>query len=213
MDAETLEHIFEPFFTTKVVGKGTGLGLASVHGSVLQSSGSIYVDSRPGQGTTFSIYLPRVTGGPSVPASDNIAAQSALPRWHEVLLLVEDEPRVRQLACEVLASAGYIVLEAQDGIAAPALSRAHTRPIDLLVTDIVMPHMGGPELAQILQAERRGLCVLFVSGYNNDDALARSGIDLAAVALLVKPYSPVTLAHRVRALLDLRKPPQGLPAS
>ena len=212
MDAETLEHIFEPFFTTKAVGKGTGLGLASVHGSVMQSSGFIYVDSQPGQGTTFSIYLPRVTGGPSVPASDNSAAQSAPPRGHEVLLLVEDEPRVRQLAYEVLDSAGYVVLEAQDGIAALALSRAHTRPIDLLVTDIVMPHMGGLELAQILQAERPGLGVLFVSGFN-DDALARSGIDLAAVALLVKPYSPITLAYRVRALLDLRKPPQGSPAS
>ncbi len=200
---ETLKYVFEPFFTTKEVGKGTGLGLASAYGGIKQSGGHIYVDSQLGKGTTFRIYLPR-TAMPSTVPSPNDVALEAMPRGAEVILLVEDDADVRYLACEILCGCGYTVLEAEDGVAAIAISRDHAGRIDLLLTDVVMPQMGGTELAHVLQAERPGLGLLFVSGYN-DETLIRSGVDLAAAALLLKPYSNVALAQRVRSLLDSKK--------
>ena len=199
MDEATQAHLFEPFFTTKEVGKGTGLGLATVYGIVKQSGGYIWVYSEPGRGTTVKVYLPRVTGAvePPLPAPE----PPALRGGHETVLLVEDAAPVRTLARRSLEACGYTVLDAADGPSAIALSTRHAGEIAVLVTDVVMPGMSGRELAERLAPARPAMKVLYTSGYT-DDAMVRQGVLNAGVAFLQKPFVPDSLARKVREVLD-----------
>jgi signal transduction histidine kinase/DNA-binding response OmpR family regulator len=200
MDQETQLHIFEPFFTTKAQGKGTGLGLSMVYGIVQQNEGAIAVTSQPGQGTKFDIYLPRVALSKTVVKESGMAAE--IQSGTEIILLVEDEDMVRQLARYTLMENGYQVLEAHNGRAALEICQQHNGPIDLLLTDVVMPgKLSGRELAQKMQAQYPNLKVLFMSGYT-DDTIVRHGVLDANLAFLQKPFSPTTLAHKVREVLD-----------
>jgi two-component system cell cycle sensor histidine kinase/response regulator CckA len=200
MDAETQAHIFEPFFTTKEQGKGTGLGLATVYGIVKQSGGFIWVYSEPGKGTTFKIYLPRVDEPAS--AAPVIHIPSSLARGTETVLLAEDEQDVREVAREFLESAGYTVLEAAGGKAALEISAAHSGPIDLLITDMVMPGMTGQELARRMRGLREGIRVIYMSGYSEHAAGEAAKCDAAAV-VLTKPFSRTVLLRTVRDILPL----------
>jgi PAS domain S-box-containing protein len=198
MNAETKAHLFEPFFTTRQPGKGTGLGLATVYGIVKQSGGYIWAYSELGQGATFKIYLPRVAGRPAPIASLPVAPSS---RGSETVLLVEDEDAVRQVAMRVLKSYGYSVLEASDGKAALEIAAAHSGPIHILVTDVVMPGMNGRELARLLHLERPDARALYVSGYT-DHAIVLNGQLEPGIAFLQKPFMPDALARKVREVLD-----------
>ncbi|HZC66164.1 MAG TPA: ATP-binding protein, partial [Candidatus Dormibacteraeota bacterium] len=199
MDAATQAHIFEPFFTTKEQGKGTGLGLATVYGVVKQSGGFIWVYSELGKGTCFKIYLPRVDQ-PAEAAGVPLAL-TEVPRGTETILLSEDEQDVREVAREFLESGGYTVIEAQNGDEALALGSKFEGPIDLLITDMVMPGMRGQELAARLQRHRRDLRVLYMSGYSEHTAeeSAASGMP---VKMLTKPFSRSLLLRTVRELLS-----------
>jgi two-component system cell cycle sensor histidine kinase/response regulator CckA len=199
MDGLTKAHLFEPFFTTKGPGKGTGLGLATVYGIVTQSGGAIHVESEPGQGATFTIDLPRVDA--PVDMRTDAGAPAAAPHGSETVLLVEDELEVRGLARDVLHQQGYTVLEAADGDQALEIGRKHRGPIHLLVTDVVMPQMGGRELADRLMGPRPETRVLYVSGYT-DDAILRKGVSETGTAFLPKPFTASALAHKVREVLD-----------
>jgi CheY-like chemotaxis protein len=201
MDAETRALIFEPFFTTKPTSEGTGLGLATVSGIVQQSGGLIEVDSEPGRGTTFRIYLPRVDETPE-PAPLPAASRPG-PRGHETLLVVEDQDSLRDMIREALQLLGYRVLVARDGEAALEVARGHRRRLDLLVTDVVMPRLDGCDLARRLTAERPGLRVLYMSGHGPDLVARRDPIGSGAV--LEKPFSTKALSLRVREALD--RPP------
>jgi two-component system cell cycle sensor histidine kinase/response regulator CckA len=200
MDAETRLHIFEPFFTTRELGKGTGLGLATVYGIVKQSGGFIWVESEPGQGTEFTVDLPQVdvVGGEAETGADARAG----PVGTETVLVVEDEPQVLTVTREALRSHGYTVLEAEDAEVALRVARGSGRTIDLLLTDVVMPGISGGQLAERLTAERPDLRVLFMSGYT-DDALSPHGVLRPGVHYLQKPFSPDVLAQKVREVLDL----------
>jgi two-component system cell cycle sensor histidine kinase/response regulator CckA len=198
MDSETQSRIFEPFFTTKELGKGTGLGLATVYGIVKQSGGQVEVRSRPGQGTTFTIYLPRVQ---QLRPAGGAGAADPGRGGQETILLVEDEELVRRLARNILTSHGYSVLEAADGEEALRLAAAHPEPIHLLLTDVVMPRMGGRMLAERLLAERPGLRVVYMSGYT-DDAVVRQGVEHQQTTFLEKPFLPAELTRRIREMLD-----------
>jgi PAS domain S-box-containing protein len=202
MDNQTQARIFEPFFTTKEKGKGTGLGLATVYGIVKQSGGYIWVYSEVGKGTTFKIYLPRAEE-PIEPEPVAAKVPAASLRGHETLLLVEDEESVRKLAAHCLRNQGYTVLEAQNGAEALALCREHAAPIHLLVTDVVMPGMGGRDLADQLATLRPDVRVLFVSGYTGN-AIVHHGILDPGTFLLSKPFRPVELAQKVREVLDFK---------
>ncbi len=197
MGPEVLSRVFEPFFTTKEVGKGTGLGLAMVYGIVRQAGGSVAVYSEPGAGTTFKILLPRALTPSEPPPPEGPPVTRG---GTETVLVVEDDPRVRDLMCRTLRTVGYTVLEATDGEAALSLARAHG-PVDLLLTDVVMPRVGGRELAATLTAEGRCARVLFVSGYTANAVAHRDLID-AGTAFLQKPFTPSGLLGRVRELLD-----------
>jgi signal transduction histidine kinase/CheY-like chemotaxis protein len=199
MDGLIKAHLFEPFFTTKGPGKGTGLGLATVYGIVTQSGGAIRVESEPGQGATFTIELPRVDAPADLPTDPGIAG--AAPQGFETVLLVEDELEVRGLARDILRQQGYTILESADGDEALRIGREHAGPIHLLVTDVVMPLMGGRELADRLRAGRRETKVLYVSGYT-DDAILRQGVSETGTAFLPKPFTASALAHKVRQVLD-----------
>jgi signal transduction histidine kinase/ActR/RegA family two-component response regulator len=201
IDARIRAHIFEPFYTTKSVGKGTGLGLATVHGIVQQSGGAISVYSEPGRGSTFKIYLPRVADEPLVTPTS--VARLAASTGSETVLLVEDDAPVRDLSRRALESRGYRVLVASDGAEGLRVAQAHAGAIDLLVSDVVMPVAGGPELAGNLRPLRPGLRVLFLSGYA-DTAFARSGELTREAAFLQKPFTPERLAQKVREVLDER---------
>jgi two-component system cell cycle sensor histidine kinase/response regulator CckA len=201
MDADVLAHIFEPFFTTKEVGKGTGLGLATCYGIVKQNRGSIWVDSEPRVGTTFRIYLPRADVAATQPAEAADAPAVLKSEGHETVLLVEDEALVRNLAADALRRHGYQVLSASTGLEALDLAGQVLHPIDVLVTDVVMPQMGGEQLARRLLTERPTLKVLFISGYS-DLGVLQHGALLAGTALLQKPFTPGQLVERVRQLLD-----------
>jgi two-component system, cell cycle sensor histidine kinase and response regulator CckA len=199
MDAETQSHLFEPFFTTKEKGKGTGLGLTTVYGIVKQSGGSITVESAPGRGTTFRVYFPRVeqevsglTG--AVKAIDPV-------RGRETILLVEDEPAVRGLVHETLRLHGYTVLEARHGIEALLTSAKYVGPIHLLLTDVVMPQMSGPEVAEKLLTVRPGIKVLYMSGYPDHPVFDQGGVS-RETGFLPKPFSPHVMAQKVREVLD-----------
>jgi hypothetical protein len=203
MDAATRVRIFEPFFTTKEVGKGTGLGLATVYGIVQQSDGAIQVESEPGRGTTFRIYLPRVASAAA--DGDAAVALTRAASGGETVLVVEDEQAVRTLEVEVLARHGYHVLVAGDAQEALALEERCEEPIALLVTDVVMPGRSGRELAQEFVRRRPGTRVLYVSGYAND-AFASGNLLEAGTCFLQKPFSPEALAHKVRDILDTERP-------
>jgi PAS domain S-box-containing protein len=197
IDPEMQTHLFEPFFTTKEQGKGTGLGLATCYGIVQQSRGHIQVDSMPGQGTTLSIYLPREAEA-TLPAPQEAA--SALPPATGTILLVEDEPMVRAIGAQILRRQGYTVFEAENGSEALRWIDDYGGEIDLLVTDMVMPKMGGRELADRLHVTRPHLKVLYTSGYTND-AIIHQGILDPGLAFLQKPFLPVALAQKVREVL------------
>jgi PAS domain S-box-containing protein len=209
MDAATQQRIFEPFFTTKAKGKGTGLGLSTVYGIVRQSGGHIEVRSAPGRGTTFDIILPQVAA--TVPAKAEHAIGTALPRGTETVLVVEDEEAVRLIVRRVLQDQGYAILEARDGNEALRICAQRGEGIDLVLSDVIMPGMGGRELSRALATNRPSLPILFMSGYNDDGELAGSGGDLGA-GVLAKPFTSETLARQVREALDRRRsisPPAG----
>ncbi len=199
MDALIKAHLFEPFFTTKGPGKGTGLGLATVYGIVTQSGGAIRVDSEPGQGAAFIIDLPRVDAPADLRGDPGMG--EAAPQGSETVLLVEDAPEVRGLARDILHQQGYTVLEAADGNEALRIGHEHGGPIHLLVTDVVMPQMGGRELADRLKAGRLETKILYVSGYT-DDAILHQGASDTGTAFLPKPFTASALAHKVREVLD-----------
>ncbi|MFB3923148.1 MAG: PAS domain S-box protein [Terriglobia bacterium] len=199
MDAETQSHIFEPFFTTKEQGKGTGLGLAMVYGIVKQSEGYIWVYSEMGQGTTFKIYFPSVAAEPPQPEAAKVTRGHA--RGAETILLVEDESSLRSLVRGLLEGIGYTVLEAPDAEKAIRSSEEYDGPIHMLLTDVVMPGMSGPELSQQLAVSRKDMKVLYMSGYA-DDAIVQHGILSSNAAYLQKPFTPEGLAQKIREVLD-----------
>jgi PAS domain S-box-containing protein len=199
ISGEIRERIFEPFFTTKPRGQGTGLGLATVYGIVQQSGGGIEVASVPGNGTTFILYFP-VADVSDAPAPAPARARDVGARGEGTILLAEDDDAVRAIARETLERAGYRVLAAQDGSRAIGLADAHAGPIDLLLTDVVMPGMNGRELAQTLGARHPGLRVLFASGYADNVLLDQNAL-APGVALLDKPFTPAELAAKVRDVL------------
>ena len=199
MDKETLAHIFEPFFTTKDVGKGTGLGLATVYGAVKQNNGCIYAYSEPGQGTTFTIYLPRYRDT----VGDASLAKVVEPSvgGHENILLVEDEPTILKMTSTMLQRLGYTILAADTPRAALLLAGEHTSEIHLLLTDVVMPEMNGRDLAKSLLPINPQLKCLFMSGYTSD-IIAQQGILDEGVQFIQKPFSINDLATKVRMVLD-----------
>ncbi len=198
MDEATLSQIFEPFFTTKEIGKGTGLGLATVYGIVKQSRGDISVYSEPGRGTSFKISLPAGETSPPVVTPE---PRPTIRRGSETILLVEDEPMVRSITRVALQTEGYTILEVGHGDEALALAAQRERPIDLLLTDLVMPGMNGRELAERLKGLWPAVKVLFMSGYT-DDTVARYGVLTGEVEFLAKPFSVDRLVARVRQVLD-----------
>jgi PAS domain S-box-containing protein len=199
MDEHILKRLFEPFFTTKEVGKGTGLGLAMVYGVVQQSGGRIEVESEPGRGSTFRVYLPLtpVESTPSRAPSPSAGSSGG----KETVLLVEDEEAVRRLACRALQAQGYQVLEAGDGVAALEVCQRNLRSIDLVVTDVVMPQLSGVDLVQRLRTVRPLLKVLYMSGYT-DSTVVRHGLEESEADFLQKPFTPDVLTRMVRDLLD-----------
>jgi CheY-like chemotaxis protein len=200
---EHIPHIFEPFYTTKTEGKGTGLGLATVYGIVKQNGGFVWVYSEPEFGTTFKIYLPRIE--PEIhrvlrpPAVEHVAGGC------ETLLLVEDEAAVRRSTLEFLTSSGYIVLEAENGQHALKIATEFKGPIHLMITDVVMPQLGGAGLASRLAALRPEMQVLYVSGYAENTILRQGAIDINA-RFLQKPFSLKALACKIREIIDSKAP-------
>ncbi len=205
MDPQTLSHIFEPFFTTKDPGKGTGLGLSTVYGIVQQSGGSIWVYSEPGRGTTFKIYLPRIEESLGE-AEDKQRTEADSPRGSETILVVEDDEIVRKLTSQALRRYGYRVVEAANGREALLESEKHPGTIPLMIADVVMPQMSGPELAARLGQSHPETQVLYMSGYT-DDAVVRHGLLDATLHFLQKPFTPGALVHKVRNILDQQVAP------
>jgi len=193
MNSETLTHIFEPFFTTKEAGKGTGLGLATVYGIVKQSKGHLSVYSEVGVGTTFKVYLPAVEQSVSTPPPEQTGE---IARGHGTILLVEDEVPLRALAAKALERSGYHILQAGSGLEALVVADRHPSEIHVVVTDIVMPRMGGPEMVEKLRRKRKGFAVVFMSGYTEAAALENAGIGIDAI-LLNKPFSTETLVRKI----------------
>jgi PAS domain S-box-containing protein len=199
MDEATRARIFEPFFTTKEPGRGTGLGLSTVHGIVKQSGGEIWVYSEPGRGTTFKVYVPRSSERAALVRPRPASAEA--PRGSETVLLVEDDEPVRALVCEALEEHGYAVLRASNGGEGLLVAERFEGPIHLVVTDVVMPDTTGPELAERLATRRPEIRILFLSGYT-DDAIVRHGLLAPGMSFLQKPFTPQALARRVREVLD-----------
>jgi CheY-like chemotaxis protein len=203
MDADTRSHLFEPFFTTKERGKGTGLGLSSVYGSVRQNGGGIVVWSERGSGAAFRIYMPLLREPAEV--VDTEAKPNGIHRGNETILLVEDEAPLRKMLRESLSHAGYLVLEASDGVDALSKWEQQASSIDLLLTDVVMPLLNGRELAKHLTSVAPNMEVIYMSGYA-DDVLAYHGTLAPGTVLIQKPFSPAGLLAKVREVLDARKP-------
>ncbi len=199
IDKRSLARLFEPFFTTKEVGRGTGLGLATVYGIVKQSRGHIATYSEVGRGSTFKIYLPRTTA--EADAAVEEAPVPTVVRGIETLLMAEDDDALRTLITKVLEGLGYSVLAAASGESALMLAKQHLGTIDLLITDVVMPGMSGRELAQQIKAARPALRVLYISGYT-ENAIVHHGVLDEGTELLEKPFTPTSLARRVRSILD-----------
>lgn len=204
MSEETQSHLFEPFYTTKELGKGTGLGLATIYGIVKQSGGFIWVYSEEGRGTAFKVYLPRVLS-PLVEAEAS-QRRAEIGKGTETILVVEDAEPLRALTAEFLTASGYPVLEAANGDEALRIARAYRGRIDLILTDVVMPHMGGKPLAEQMAQIRPRTRVLYMSGYP-DDGIVQAGILANDVTLLEKPFTREILSKRVRQVLD--KMPQS----
>lgn len=198
MDEATKERLFEPFFTTKGAGKGTGLGLSTVFGIVKQSGGSVEVYSEQGRGTSVKVYLPRIDQPVSLDAQ---VSRRKPGRGTETVLLVEDDEMVRTLVRETLERNGYRILDAPGPLEARRISDLHKEPIQLLITDVVMPKVSGRELAQQLIARRPSMKVLYMSGYT-DNAIVNSGILKKEVAFIQKPFTPTALAEKVRDVLE-----------
>ncbi|MBV8881719.1 MAG: PAS domain-containing protein, partial [Planctomycetaceae bacterium] len=198
MNDEVKSHLFEPFFTTKEQGKGTGLGLSTVFGIVKQSNGHIWVYSELGKGTSFKILLPQVSGDGSKTAAPSGVA---IPRGKETLLLVEDQAEVRIYLATLLRDFGYKVLEARDGEEALRISSDYADPIHLVLTDVVMPHVGGPSMAASLKGVRPGILVVFMSGYA-EGALGHQGVLEPGVNFIEKPFMPNVLMGKIRSVLD-----------
>ena len=202
MSAETLIHIFEPFFTTKELGKGTGLGLATVYGVVKQSGGYVGVESEIGHGSSFKVYLPLVEE--PVHMAESVAPLAESFRGSETVLVVEDAEALRKLSVTLLEEHGYRVLSAANGTEALDLAQKDTRSIDLLLTDVIMPGLGGHDLAKRLEAMRPGLKVLYMSGYT-DSSIGQHGVLQAGISLLQKPFTEEELVQKIREVLDAGK--------
>ncbi len=201
MDKETLGQIFEPFFTTKEIGKGTGLGLATVYGIVRQNRGFINVYSEPGVGTTFKIYIPREPEA-ETDHTEKLRDAGEVPRGRgETILLVEDDLILLEMTRILLTQLGYTVLEAASPQDAAALARSHEGPIHALMTDVIMPGMNGKELADLVRELRPGIRVLFMSGYTAN-VIAHHGVLDPGVAFIQKPFGLWDLASRIRQVLD-----------
>jgi CheY-like chemotaxis protein len=199
MDAETMVYLFEPFFTTKEVGKGTGLGLATIYGIVKQDTGFMNVYSEPGQGTTFKIYLPRHGG--KAPPAPNEDTDSSMAHGNETILLVEDEPMILKMTTTMLELQGYKVLLAATPGEAIVLAKEHAGEIHILITDVVMPEMNGRDLAQKLLSLYPNLKRLFMSGYTAN-VIAHHGVLDEGIHFIQKPFSMIDLAANVREVLD-----------
>jgi len=199
MDAATLSHVFEPFFTTKPMGKGTGLGLATVYGIVKQSGGSIQVESEAGRGTDFHIYLPAVEGELHV-QPERSASQKVAGGW-ETILIAEDEPDLRELTRIFLESYGYKVLEASSADKAIQTAEIFAEPIHLLLTDVIMPGKSGRQLAERILSKRPQTKIVYMTGYT-DDMVVQHKVLEPGVQLLQKPFTRVELAMKVRSTLD-----------
>jgi len=202
MRKEVREHIFDPFFTTKPEGQGTGLGLSTVYGIAKQHGGNIWVYSEEGYGTTFKVYLPVAE---TQVESERPAKDKSTPRGSETILVVEDEEVVRNVAVRILSNLGYTVLEASNGRQALELLEEEKAAPDLLVTDVIMPNMGGEELAEEYRRRFPGAKIIFMSGYA-DGAIQQNGLLMPGVELLDKPFSPPSLAQKVRKVLDEAPP-------
>jgi CheY-like chemotaxis protein len=207
MDAETLEHIFDPFFTTKATGEGTGLGLSTTYGIVRQSGGAIGVESLPGVGSTFTIYLPRASEIEEYFTEPGIAKSSS---WevNETVLVVEDEQSVRNLVVRTLSNQGYSIIEANDGVRGYELALRYATEIDLIVTDVVMPKLGGAEMVRRLRISIPDLKVIYVSGHSEDE-LDANDIAAPGTAFLYKPFNLETLSSTVRELLKADSDPRA----
>jgi CheY-like chemotaxis protein len=198
MDEKTRARIFDPFFTSKELGKGTGLGLSTVYGIVSQARGRIEVESEPGQGAVFRIYFP---AAPAETEDSAPVKSVSTPKGKETILLVEDEAAVRALAETILARLGYNVLAADSGPAAMGVWERHRGRVDVLLTDVIMPHMSGGDLAHKLREINPRLKVLFMSGYT-DDMIASHGVLAGETQLIQKPFSAEALARKLRDVLD-----------
>jgi two-component system cell cycle sensor histidine kinase/response regulator CckA len=203
MDAETQRHIFEPFFTTKPPGKGTGLGLATVYSVVKQSKGNVWVYSEAGVGTTFKVYLPRMPGHAEPVERTTVDEHGVMPGEGHVLV-VEDDPAVREVTVRILRQAGYTVQEAPDASVAQRVIEDPTQVVDVLVTDVVMPRMTGKALAEVARARRRGLRVVFMSGYTGGVLEEQDLLEPGAM-LIAKPFTPWGLTHAVADVLSDRR--------
>ena len=201
MDAKTKDHIFEPFFTTKKFGRGTGLGLATVYGIVKQSGGSVWVYSELGLGTTFKIYLPCIDQVPE--AESLVETTEKVERGSQTILIVEDDEALLQVTHRTLKNAGYAILAARSPEEAIRVSEIHPGPIHLMVTDVIMPGINGPQLAVHLSPSRPEMKVLYVSGYT-DDTIVPYGVLEPGLAFLQKPFSLKVLARKVSEMLATR---------